>query len=120
MENYVLRAADQQVKELDFGSLCWFTSKELGNSETMTTGLCILKSGAGNPRHYHPNCDEVLHVLQGRIVHTLGDDETELEEGDTISVPINVIHSARNIGEGEARLFISFSSAERQAVFLEE
>jgi oxalate decarboxylase/phosphoglucose isomerase-like protein (cupin superfamily) len=57
--------------------------------------------GAQNPRHYHPNCDEVLHVLQGRILHSVDDD---------------ALHNARNIGDEEAVFVFAFSSADRHTL----
>lgn len=100
------------------GNLTWLVSKELGNSETMTVGRSTIRPGQMNPRHYHPNCDEVLHVLEGTIIHTMDGDEAELTEGDTISIPKNVVHNARNVGTVDALLFICFSSAERQTVWV--
>jgi quercetin dioxygenase-like cupin family protein len=113
----VLKAAEVEVQQFDWGSLQWFASAELGNSEALTTGICTLKPGRGNPRHHHPNCEEVLHVLEGSIAHVIEDgSEVELAAGDTITLPVGAAHSARNVGEKDAVLFICFSSAEREVV----
>ncbi len=104
--------------EMDCGRLTWFASGELGNSATMTVGCSHLRPGQMNPRHFHPNCEEILHVLQGRIVHSLNDEEVEMAPGDTVSIPPNAVHNARNIGDTEAVLFICFSSADRQTVWV--
>jgi len=99
----------------DWGELTWFASGGQGNADDMTVGRCILKAGAANPRHRHPNCAEILVVQKGRIRHTgPGGAERELGPGDTATIPPNVWHQARNVGEGEAVLFIAFSSANRQ------
>jgi len=106
-----------QILPFDWGELTWFASRELGNSEDMTAGRCILKPGAGNPKHYHPNCSEILVVIKGRISHTSGENQnTEMGEGDTVTIPANIWHSAQNIGPEEAVLFIAFSSADRQTI----
>ena len=77
----------------------------------------MLKPGRSNPRHYHPNCTEILVVIQGRIRHTTaGGTETEMGEGSTVTAAPNTWHCATNIGDGEAVLFIAFSSADRQTV----
>ncbi len=68
-------------------------------------------------RHRHPNCDEILHVISGRIEHSLGDQFFELGPGDTISIPAGVWHGARVLGEAPAEMTISFSSADRQTEF---
>lgn len=98
------------------GHLVWMVSGALGNSDKLTVGRCYIEPGGANPRHYHPNCDEVLHVIQGRLRHTAGDEVVEMGPGDTISIPANVVHNATNIGEEEAVMVISFSTPDRQTV----
>lgn len=113
----VLPQSKAQRQEFSWGNLTWFANRALGNSDDMTVGRCILKPGHTNGRHYHPNCSETLVVIEGRIKHIVtGDRETELSEGDTVVVPPNVRHSATNICQTEAVLFIAFSSADRQTV----
>ncbi|WP_020579277.1 cupin domain-containing protein [Actinopolymorpha alba] len=110
------RPDDYEVEETAWGKLVWMVSGRLGNSGTMTVGRCHIKPGMENPRHYHPNCDEVLHVLQGTIEHSLDDVVVTMTAGDTISIPSGVVHNARNISDHDAIFVISFSSADRQAV----
>ncbi len=101
------------VLEQEWGRLTWYASAELGNSSFMTVGICEIKSGCANPRHLHPNCEEVLHVMQGTISHTGNTGDEIMHPGDTISVPANTMHNARNIGDERAILLISFSSPVR-------
>jgi quercetin dioxygenase-like cupin family protein len=115
-EAVVTREADHQVLEQPWGVLTWYVSRGLKNSDTMTVGRALVRPGQQNPRHYHPNCDEVLQVLQGHILHTMNDVTVELRVGDVVSIPTGVIHNARNIGTEDAILAISFSSADRVAV----
>jgi quercetin dioxygenase-like cupin family protein len=115
-EAVVTRSSDNKVVEFPWGQLTWHASGELGNSDTLTVGHAIVRPGEQNPRHYHPNCDEVLHVLKGRILHSMGDRTVEMVEGDTVSIPTGELHNARNIGSEDAVLAISFSSADRKVV----
>ena len=112
----VARPEDNATEDQEWGRLVWMVSGALGNSKTMTVGKCFIRPGCANPPHYHPNCDEILHVLRGRIEHRVDDEHVEMAAGDTISIPSGRIHNARNIGTGEAELMISFSSADRQVV----
>jgi quercetin dioxygenase-like cupin family protein len=112
----VARLDDCPVEEQDWGRLVWMVSGALGNSKTMTVGKCFIEAGRENPPHYHPNCDEVLHVLRGRIEHRVDDEYVEMSAGDTISIPAGRIHNARNIGTEEAEFVISFSSPDRKVV----
>jgi quercetin dioxygenase-like cupin family protein len=112
----IMRAGDCLVEEQDWGRLVWMVAGKLGNSDSLTVGRCIIKPACANPPHYHPNCDEVLHVLHGVIEHRVGDQHVQMSAGDTISIPTGQIHNARNVGTDDAELMISFSSADRQTV----
>jgi quercetin dioxygenase-like cupin family protein/type 1 glutamine amidotransferase len=115
-KSVVLRQKDVKVQEMPWGQLSWNTSAELGNSRTMTTGVAVIKPGMSNPRHFHPNCDEILYVVSGKIRHTMNEETVELGEGDTVSIPRGVLHNATNIGDKDAVLRVSFDSAFREAV----
>ena len=116
-EAKVLRAGETEAADFDWGKLFWYASGKLGNSKHMTIGKCVIGPGAENPGHHHPNCEEVLHVLSGRIAHYMGgSDPVEMGPGDTITLPANLSHRAENIGEEDAVLMIAFSSADRQVV----
>jgi len=112
----VSSAANNQVIQYPWGQLTWYVSRELHNSDTMTVGEAVIKPGQENPRHFHPNCDEVLHVIKGHILQTVGDKSVEMNEGDTVSIPAGIRHNAKNIGTEDAVLAISFSSATRQTI----
>jgi quercetin dioxygenase-like cupin family protein len=115
-ESRIARAKDNVTEEYPWGRLDWFVSGALGNSDTLTVGRCLIEPGQANHAHYHPNCDEVLHVLRGTIRHRLDDEYFEMSEGDTISIPTGRIHNATNIGTEQALLLITFSTPERQVV----
>lgn len=112
----VVRAKDQQELEQEWGKIIWYVSGPLGNSEALTTGVAIIAPGKANPRHFHPNTDEVLHVLSGRIRHTMNDVTVEMGPGDTVSIPRGVYHNATNLGSEPAVLAISFNTAWREVI----
>ena len=107
----------QHVKQtipFEWGQIEWLVSGVLGNSRAMTFGRVTIQRGKSNPRHRHPNCDEVLYLIQGRLEHTLGDEKVTLEPGDTISIPIGVAHNARSLGPEDAVMVVAYSNADRQ------
>jgi quercetin dioxygenase-like cupin family protein len=115
-----LHRADQHVAEpTPWGRLEWSVSARIGNSATMTIGTCFIEPRMQNGRHFHPNCDEVLRVVRGKIVHTWDDIECEMNVGDVMCIPSGVVHNARNIGDETAELAISFSSAYRETVVVD-
>ena len=110
----VRKLADCEVIDQPWGTLRWLVSRTLGNSATMTFGRATIPAGIENPRHRHPNCDEILHVLSGRIEHSLGEERFTMEPGDTISIPAGVWHNAHALGDVDAVTVICFSSADRE------
>lgn len=100
--------------EFPWGQIEWLASGQQGNSESMTFGRVTIRSGQSNAEHRHPNCDEILHLLQGRLIHTVNDSEFALEPGDTISIPAGSWHNARSVAPQDAVMVVCYSSADRR------
>jgi quercetin dioxygenase-like cupin family protein len=115
-QRVLLPRVEALVEPQPWGKLEWFASRALGNSTSMTVGLATISVGKSNPLHRHPNCDEVLHVIQGHIMHRVGDKEYEMQAGDTVTITEGTLHNARNIGTQDAVLLISFSSPDRISI----
>ena len=94
----VTRAGNNEVIQYPWGHLTWYVSRKLNNSDTMTVGEAVIKPGRENTRHFHPNCDEVLHVVKGHILQTVGDKTVEMNEGDTVSIPAGIPTAPRISG----------------------
>ena len=120
MSNPVTRASDTQADTFPWGAIRWLHSDSINENAEQTFGLVVIEAGKENPRHYHPNCEEILYVLSGTCNHTYGDDSYELGAGDSIIVPEGIVHHAVNTGWEPLRAIISFSSGDRQTVFLED
>ena len=110
------RAADRKPEPQSWGELSFFVNRALKNSDTMTVLQSVIKPGQQNPRHYHPNCDEVLVVVQGRIIHMVNGEMFEMRAGDVLTIPQGAMHNARNIGNDDAILIVSYNSADRVSV----
>jgi quercetin dioxygenase-like cupin family protein len=111
--NALCRAAKGEVIETAWGRLVWTASGTVGNSKTMSLGRATIRAGMENPRHRHPNCDEILHVIAGRLEHIQDDARCILEPGDTVSIPKGVWHQARSLGSEDAQVVICFDSPNR-------
>lgn len=102
-----------------WGTLQWLCNHQLMPDAALTLGVCTLEPGQGNPLHYHPNCEEVLVMLEGQGRHLVDTDWYELRAGSTIRVPTGVKHKLVNTGATPLRCVIAFSSGQRETVFLE-
>jgi quercetin dioxygenase-like cupin family protein len=104
------------VEEQSWGELVWYAGGPTGVSTSLTLGRCTIRPNQQNPRHAHTVCEEVLTVVSGTIVHTLGDGEVTMTAGDTIAIPAGVFHNARNVGDGDAVMTIAYPTATRDFV----
>ncbi len=116
MDYHIRTLADIEAKRIDedWGSLRWLAGKDIGNAQGMVVGRVIIKRGHSNPRHSHPNCEEMLYLLRGRLEHTVGADKVITEAGEVIVVPAGVPHIARNIGDEDADMIVAYSAGVRE------
>ena len=116
MDFSVRKAAEAAAGRIDesWGSLTWLASGKIGNAEGLTVGRVVIKKGCNNPRHCHPNCEEVLTLLRGRLEHTMGEEKSILEPGDTLVVRGGIHHNALSIGDEDADMIVAYSSCDRQ------
>jgi quercetin dioxygenase-like cupin family protein len=110
----ILRASAADRAAADWGELTFFASGKLGNSDEVTVGRCVIRPGKSNPRHSHPNTEEVLTVIAGTILHSTEDGDVRLETGDTITIPVGLPHRALNVGRTDAELWVVFPTPDRQ------
>ena len=100
-----------------WGDIRWPASRAACGARELTLGVTHVAPGASNPVHRHPNCEEVLVVIRGEIEHYIeGTPRVRMKAGETIVIPRNRRHQARNAGATEAELLVAFSSAERETV----
>ena len=102
--------------EESWGHLTWLAGQPQGNAQDLTLGRVLIKAGQTNPRHAHPNCEEVLYLLAGRLQHSLGDQSFALAAGDTLSIPAGVFHNAVSLGPDDADMIVAYSEGDRQFV----
>jgi len=112
----VRRDVGAYAASTDFGSVQWAVREGDPPGAEQTIGLAVFDAGSGNVEHIHPNCEEVVYVLEGEVEHTLGRQRTTLRRGDLIVVPRGIAHRLQNAGDTPARCYIVFSSPDRQFV----
>ncbi|MQY11639.1 hypothetical protein SRB5_17580 [Streptomyces sp. RB5] len=66
-------------------------------------GVLTLAPGDFVTAHYHPYSEEFLHVFAGELEMTMDGTAVPLGPGDSLLVPIGVVHRLVNTGTEEAR-----------------
>ena len=117
----VIRNADIPVQQTPWGSLQWLVNGKTAPGTAMTVGRVTFKPGQSNPPHGHPNCEEILFVVEGVIEHSLPQGgNVRLEAGDCIVLPQGQVHVARNIGDTDAVVIVAFNAPDRKTDVQEE
>ena len=114
----VTDAAQLPVEQNAWGTLQWLCNGKLMPGSEQTLGLATILPGKQNPVHYHPNCEEVLYVISGEGVRRYDDGTVQLKAGMTIRIPAKIKHNLVNTGTEPLRTLVSFSSGDRQTVWV--
>lgn len=117
---FLTEAGKLPIEPFEWGTLQWLYNSKLDPQAEQTLGICHLFPEQENPRHYHPNCEEILHVIQGIGQHSFEDETIELSVGMTLRIPVGVTHNFKNIGNEPLVCMITFNSGHRQTVFVNE
>jgi quercetin dioxygenase-like cupin family protein len=114
IDKQVRRDVGAAAETTDFGQVHWAVREHDPEGAEQTIGMATFDIGKGNVEHTHPNCEEVVFVLEGEVEHTLGEQTTRLKAGDLIVVPRNVPHCLKNVGNAPVKACVIFSSPDRQ------
>lgn len=114
IESQVRRELGTGAEPTEFGSVHWAARAGDPDGAETSVALAIFAPGQSNAEHTHPNCEEVVYVLDGEVEHTLGAQRTTLRAGDLILVPRNVRHRLINTSKAPCRAYITFSSPARE------
>ncbi len=116
IDRQVKRDVGADAELTPWGSVQWAVREGDPPGAEQTFAVAVFDAGEGNVEHTHPNCEEIVYVVEGEIDHTLGEQRTRLGPGDLIVVPRGVPHRLINDGQSPARTVIVFSSPDRQFV----
>ena len=116
LTRHVVEKGSTETQRFEWGEITWMDNAEITGSETLTLGVVQINSGKGNPEHHHPNCDEILYVTEGALMHTLDDREYTLGGGDMIHIPRGVRHRAFNSGPADCRMMVVYNTGRREVV----
>ena len=80
------------------------TKYKLAAGEFIKVAIVTYEVGEMPPPHFHPNEEQFVLMLSGKVQMVLGDEMREIGEGDLMHVPRNVVHGGR-VTEGPAVFF---------------
>ena len=107
--------AEKEKTMSQWGSLVWMANRHLSGSSVAVARL-ILTPGQSGKSHRHPNADEVIYLIRGMVDVRVGEEITQLQPGDALTVPAGLIHRIENTGSEDAEMTLSYSSGDREYV----
>ena len=66
--------------------------------ELMKVGISTHQAGEGPPPHFHPNEEQFVIILEGKMKMIVGDEERIVEPGFLIHIPRNTRHGVCAFG----------------------
>lgn len=78
--------------------------KKMVAGELMKIGIVTYQVGEGPDPHFHPNEEQFILVLDGKMSFVLGDEQKVISRGDIVHIPRNTHHGVKVI-EGPAVFF---------------
>jgi|TARA_B100001964_G_scaffold6667_1_gene7295 quercetin dioxygenase-like cupin family protein len=78
--------------------------------EFIKVGIVTYEAGEAPPPHSHPNDEQWIYMLEGRLAHLLDDETVTVGPGDLVHIPRNTVHGIRLL-ESPCRFFTCKSPA---------
>lgn len=115
--------SQEPFRECKGGKLWMASSVEFPVSKTMSGGILTLKPGASRELHWHPNADEWIYIISGKITLTeFASDGVssvlQLCEGDVGYTPMGYGHSITNTGNEDCKIIVVFNSGNYEEISL--
>ncbi len=122
---YKFRLGEAPARTFGDSSIREHKLKDFPISASMSAGLVRLAPGSFREPHWHPNSDEWLMVLSGRVLMTIVDPKGDparitLDPLDVGFTPQGFGHYVENVSEGESQVLLVHNHADFTTIELSE
>ncbi len=114
-----INVEDIPPEKFSWGEIRWIWSGKVNLNAEQTLGQVIIYSGKKNTFHSHPNCEEVMYILEGECDHWVGEDVYHLKPGMTIVLPREIEHYAVVTSKEPLKALIFYSTPSRETNVIE-
>ena len=74
----------------------WMCRPEVCDAELLQICRAVLPAGEGHPFHTHPELEEAIYVLEGRVEQWVERERRLLGPGEVAHIPAGVVHATFN------------------------
>ncbi len=104
MTGTFMMSAETPLEELDWGKLRWMSHPPSTGAGQLTVIEVNIRPGHGHDFHKHPDQEEVIYCVSGRVEQWLDRERRVLGPGDSVFVGADVVHASFNVGDSDAQL----------------
>ena len=104
MSGRFMLSVETPPESLDWGQLRWMSHPPSTGSKDLTVIEVNITPGNGHDFHKHPDQEEVIYVISGRVEQWLAQESRILGPGDSVFIGADVVHASFNVGKEDARL----------------
>ena len=101
---FVDRHARRTPEVLDWGQLRWLSNPPTTGAEQLTVIDVTLAPGKGHDFHKHPDQEEVIYVVAGKVEQWVDREKRMLGPGDSAFIPADMVHASFNVGASDAKV----------------
>ena len=109
MAGTFMTRASVTATQLDWGSTAYLSNPSTTGASLLTVMEVILTPGNGHNFHKHPEQEEVICVVEGRIEQWLEEKSQVLGPGESVFIPADVVHASFNVSDTPAKLMVVLS-----------
>ena len=106
-----VKQADIAVDNLDWGDIGWRARPANTGCKTFVVMDVSLEPGFGHDFHKHPDQDEMITVVAGKVTQYLEGGSTVLGPGDSVYIDKDVVHGSYNDFDEPAQLAVVLAPA---------
>lgn len=104
MDGKFVPAAEATREQLDWGSMAWCSRPADTNAKELVVIEVTLTPGGGHAFHKHPQQEEVIYVVEGRVEQWLGQEKRSMGPGDSVFIHAGMVHASFNTTDRDAKL----------------
>ena len=108
-KGYFFKQNELKKNTEDWGNLKRVSDPQVTEAKDLTVLDVELFPGRGHNFHHHPQQEEVIYCLSGKVEQWVGEEQQILEAGDSCFIPAGMVHASFNIGETNAKVLAILS-----------
>ena len=104
MTGTFMLSANTTAETLDWGLLRWLSHPPSTGAGQLTVIEVSIAPGQGHDFHKHPDQEEVIYCISGKVEQWLKQEKRIFGPGDSLFIGADIVHASFNIGDTDAKL----------------